>query len=541
MPAVGRFRGTPASISDSEAPQTEAIEDEPFELGDLRDHAHRVGEFVMRRQHRVDRAPGQLAMADLAPLGAAHTSGFADRVGREVVVQQELLLVGARQRVDVLLVLAGAERGHHHRLGFAAGEQRRTMGAGQHADFGDDVANRLDVAAVDALAGVEDVPANDLGFQFLEHAGDAQLVVLRLLPFREVVRHDLFLGLADRGVAILLDRNGVGCAQIGFDQPEHFLFQRAFVDDLDVARLLGCLLGELDDGVDHWLEVPVSEHHGAEHDLFVQLLGFRFDHQHGVGGAGDDEVELGFDHFVQRRVEHVFVVDEADACGADRALERSAGQRQRRGGGDQGQNVGIVLHVVRQHGDDDLGFVAPALDEQRTDRAVDQTGNQRFLFRRPAFALEIAAGNAARGVGLFLVVDGQRQEVDAFAGRLRGDHGGENDGLAIGGENGAVGLTGDLAGFKLERTATPIDFDGMNIEHCDLLSWVRERKERPETQKPCARLRDADRGHAAASVSGDPAMVFVFRMASILPMVRASCPLRPAAGLLLDVIAHDRR
>src|ERR1700691_1599971 len=34
--------------------------------------------------------------------------------------------------------------------------------------------------------------------------------------------------------------------------------------------------------------------------------------------------------------------------------------------------------------------------------------------------------------------------------------------------------------------------------------------------------------------SGDPAMVFMFRMASILPMVRASYPLRPAAGLLLD-------
>ena len=95
MPAVGRFRGTPASISASEAPQTDAIDDEPFELGDLGDHAHRVGEFVVRRQDRMDRAPGQLAVADLAALGAAETSGFTDRVGREVVVQQELLLVGS--------------------------------------------------------------------------------------------------------------------------------------------------------------------------------------------------------------------------------------------------------------------------------------------------------------------------------------------------------------------------------------------------------------------------------------------------------------
>jgi hypothetical protein len=61
-----------------------------------------------------------------------------------------------------------------------------------------------------------------------------------------------------------------------------------------VARLLGGLLGELDDRVDHRLEAAVAEHDGAEHDVLGQLLGFRLDHQHGVGRAGDDEVELRF-------------------------------------------------------------------------------------------------------------------------------------------------------------------------------------------------------------------------------------------------------
>jgi hypothetical protein len=37
-----------------------------------------------------------------------------------------------------------------------------------------------------------------------------------------------------------------------------------------------------------------------------------------------------------------------------------------------------------------------------------------------------------------------------------------------------------------------------------------------------------------SSASGDPAMVFDFWMASILSVSRAPCPLRPAAGLLLD-------
>ena len=147
------------------------------------------------------------------------------------------------------------------------------------------------------------------------------------------------------------------------------------------------------------------------------------------------------------RVEHIFVVDEADARGADRAHERRARQRQRRRGRDQRQNVGIVLQIVRQGRHDHLGLVAPAIGEQRADRAVDQAGDQRLLLGRTAFALEVAAGNAARGVEFLLVVDGERQEVDAFARLLGGDDGREHGGLAIGGDDGAVGLACDLAGL----------------------------------------------------------------------------------------------
>ena len=104
-------------------------------------------------------------MADFAAARRAHAAGLADREGREVVVQQEGLLVGAFQRVDELLVVAGAERGDHQGLGLAAGEQGRAVGARQDADFRDDRADGLDVAAVDALAGVEDVAAHDVGFE----------------------------------------------------------------------------------------------------------------------------------------------------------------------------------------------------------------------------------------------------------------------------------------------------------------------------------------------------------------------------------------
>ena len=38
-------------------------------FGDLGDDADRVGELVLRRQHRTDRAPGELAVADFAAAG----------------------------------------------------------------------------------------------------------------------------------------------------------------------------------------------------------------------------------------------------------------------------------------------------------------------------------------------------------------------------------------------------------------------------------------------------------------------------------------
>ena len=107
-----------------------------------------------------------------------------------------------------------------------------------------------------------------------------------------------------------------------------------------------------------FLRLLVAEHDGAEHDLFGQLLGFRLDHQHGVGGAGHDEIELAVGAAVDGEVEDVFAVDVADAGGADRAHEGDAGDGQGRGGGDHGEHVGIVLHVVLENGDDDLRLVA---------------------------------------------------------------------------------------------------------------------------------------------------------------------------------------
>jgi hypothetical protein len=69
--------------------------------------------------------------------------------------------VVAGQRVDALCVALGAQRGDHQGLRFAAGEQRRAVGARQHAVADLDGAHGAGVAAVDAGLAGQDLAAHD--------------------------------------------------------------------------------------------------------------------------------------------------------------------------------------------------------------------------------------------------------------------------------------------------------------------------------------------------------------------------------------------
>jgi hypothetical protein len=240
----------------------------------------------------------------------------------------------------------------------------------------------------------------------------------------------------------------------------------------------------------------MAEHHRTEHDLFAQLFGFGFHHHHRVSRAGHDEVEVAFRHLVELRIEHIFIVDEADARGGDRPHEGHAGEGERRRSGHHGDNVGIVLKIVRQRGDGHLGVAAIALGEQRADGAVDQARRQSLLLGRAAFAFEITAWDAARGVELLLVIDGERKEIDAFLWLLRGNNGGQYLGFAVGGEHGAVGETGYLSGLEGELAPAPIELNAMDIEHFGRLSWFR-RKRKPEQDGERLRAPNARQQHPA--------------------------------------------
>ncbi len=420
---------------------------------------------MRRRQDRTDRAPGELTVADLATAGRAHAAGLADRIGREIVVQHEGDLVGALEAVDHLLVLAGAERRDHQRLRLAASEQRRAVGARKHANLRHDLADGLQVAAVDALAVVEDAAADDVALQLLEEVGD-HLCGGRIRGVRRAkLGLHLVLHRLNGVLALGLAGDRVGAAELVGGYRAHAVIERGAVRNDVLARLLGGPLGELDDRLDDGLERAVAEHDGAEHHVLGELVGFRFHHQHRVSCAGDDEVELRLLHLVDERVENVIAVDVADAGAADGAHEGHAGKRQRGGSGNHGDDVGIVLKIVRENGGDHLRVVLVAGGEERTDGPVDEARGQRLLLGRTALALEEAARNAAGGEVFFLVVHGEREEVEARLRLALRYDGGEHRGLAIGGKHGAVGLARHAPRLEGELPPAPFDRYFLDIKH----------------------------------------------------------------------------
>ena len=266
----------------------------------------------------------------------------------------------------------------------------------------------------------------------------------------------------------LLGRLGIGRPQRRLELGLQLGEQLALVVDRELPGLLCAGLGERDDQVDHRLELLLAEQHRLQHGLLGQLLGFGLDHHHRVAGPGHDQIELAARQLLERRVEEELAVPIADAGARDRPEKRNARDGQGGARPDHRDDVRVVLLVVREHRADHLGLVPEAAREQRPDRPVDQARGQDLLLRRTALALEEAAGDLARGEGLLLIVDGQREEVLPRLDLALRDRGAQHRGLAVGGEHRAIGLPREAATLQNQRATAPDDLFSVDLKHCFL-------------------------------------------------------------------------
>ena len=240
MPATGALIGTPASISDSVEPHTDAIDVEPFD--DITSETTRIayGHSSFWGSTGTSAALGERAVTDLAALRRTHTARLARGERREVVVVHVALLLVGRDRVEHLLHAQHAERRDREHLRLAPLEQAGAVRGGQQTDLGRQRSDLGGGAAVDTQTFVDDARAHDLLLQ----APERPLHLHRPLGERagrvgraHERRHEVTFDLVEPAVAVVLvgdrHRRAHPAPAVLLDRGEHVVVVVGVVLELD--------------------------------------------------------------------------------------------------------------------------------------------------------------------------------------------------------------------------------------------------------------------------------------------------------------------
>jgi len=143
------------------------------------------------------------------------------------------------------------------------------------------------------------------------------------------------------------------------------------------------------------------------------------------------------------------------------------------------KHLRIVDAVIGEDVQDHMDGIAKSVWEKGTNGPIDHAGGQSGAGGGFCFTLEESAGNFARGIHFFNVIDGEGKEVLIFCGFLTHSGCYQNGAVAVFDENAAVGLFGHPARLHIEFAAAEIDLaaDDVEVMHCYSILVPREKKQ----------------------------------------------------------------
>ena len=181
---------------------------------------------------------------------------------------------------------------------------------------------------------------------------------------------------------------------------------------------------------------------------FGHKFGLAFHHDHGVARSGEHDVEIAALQLLARGVDHKFAVHATDAATGNGAIKRKRREAHRGGSGGNAQHVGQILTVGGNDAGQHLHFVSVTLGKERTNRAVDQAGHQRFMVAGATdFAPEKVARDASGGIHLLPILHSKGEEVLGRFQRLFADRDQSHGAFALNPHR-AVRLTRHAARFQ---------------------------------------------------------------------------------------------
>jgi hypothetical protein len=109
-----------------------------------------------------------------------------------------------------------------------------------------------------------------------------------------------------------------------------------------------------------------------------------------------------------------------------------------------------------------LDLILKSFGKKGPEGAIDKSRDQGFPIARPPFPLEEASRDPSRCIGHFLVIDGERDKVNAFPLLFRGNGCDQYDRFTILYQDSTIGLPGHPSRFDRKGSSAKIDLQLLN-------------------------------------------------------------------------------
>ncbi len=215
----------------------------------------------------------------------------------------------------------------------------------------------------------------------------------------------------------------------------------------------------------------MTELDGGDHVLFGHFVGLAFDHHDRVLGCGNQKLTVAVLLLLVGRVRDQLPVDPRNTHASDRPCPWDGTDVNRRRCADHRQDVGLIDRVRAHDGCNHLCLGHVAIGKERAARAVDQPRGKHLVVAKLALALEEAPRDLARCIGLFDIVDRQREERLPGPRLFRPTHSDQNHGLATAHQHRAGRLLCNAA--RLDGDLFVTNLNGFSNYHRSLLPSAR--------------------------------------------------------------------
>ena len=222
----------------------------------------------------------------------------------------------------------------------------------QKASFGNNLTDCFRVTAINSNAGLQNGTTHHISFKILDQSTNKNgIMIFTNGLFR------LSAGNSQCRLTFGFVGNFISRGKRLFKTLEDFfdiLFLGGFFRQW--ARFFCTRFGKINNRINHWLDRVMTKIHRPKHDVFRQLLGFRFNHQHTFMRACHDKIKRGVFHLFNRWIQYIGIIDPTNPRGGDRPKEGNTRQGEGGRGANHRRNIRVVFHIMRQNSTNNLCF-----------------------------------------------------------------------------------------------------------------------------------------------------------------------------------------